>query len=87
MAWQGICSSRRQHGKLLVCALNKAQILLPCQHWQWQRAAGVYLRECTSTARGPRPSGCVTVKARESSSSEEGSDLRWGWVSRGCAAR
>lgn len=39
-----------------------------------------HLSECTSTARGPRPSGCVTVNARESSSSEEGRDLqRVGW--------
>ena len=32
--------------------------------------------DATSTARGPRPRGCVTVKARERSSREEGSDLQ-----------
>lgn len=45
------------------------------QQSQHGSALELHLRECTSTARGPRPSGCVTVKARESSSREDGSDL------------
>jgi hypothetical protein len=47
-----------------------------------------HLRLFTSTARGPRPSGWVTVKARDSRSREEGRCLHGrcmcvGWVGGG----